>query len=148
MTNPTANLRAVEVRAQGLSRDWSKFRQLINQRKQPASTSGGGDGRGSDVSDPTGNAVVHISHWEQYELDAAELTKRILDQMIDLENMLNKVLKVQRTADDKAKDRCSGKVDATCTENASVGPSGRADRAGLCLKCYWSDYRAKQKVDA
>lgn len=148
MTYPPSNLRAVEVIARALGEDWPKFRTYIHQRKQPASSSGGGDGRGSDVSDPVGNAVAHISAWEQYETDAAELTRKILEDIKALQTMVFKAIHVDLTQDEKAKLRCSGRFDATCTELASVGPTGRTDRDGACLRCYWAERRAKQRVDA
>ncbi len=148
MTRPEDNLLAVEIRARSIRADWPKFRYFIHQRKQPASSSGGGDGRGSDVADPTGNAVAHIAHWEKYELDAAELTRKILEDMKALEEIINKALHVELTTDEKAKLRCSGRFDATCTDLASVGPTGRTDRDGQCIKCYTAERRAKQKVDA
>lgn len=145
MTNPSSNLRATEVIAKALGEDWPKFRTFIHQRKQPP-TSSSGDGRSTDISDPTGNAVAHIATWEQYETDAGELTRKILLDIKALQTMVFKAIHVDLTKDEKAKLRCSGRFDPTCTELASVGPSGRTDRDGQCIRCYTAERRARQPV--
>ena len=144
--NPQANMTASIVRLQGCLADWQKFRREVHQRSRP--TSGRGDGRGTEVSDPTGNAVAHIAAWEEYEMETAGLTSEILGLVHDLEKRMHGLLHVDLTKDEQSKMRCNGKHDATCTELASVGPTGRPDRGGACIAGYWQERRATQEANA
>lgn len=146
MTNPSSNLRAIEVIARAMGDDWPKFRRVIHQRRQP--TNGGGVGRSTDVSDPTANAVVGASHWDEYENETALLTLEALGILRQLEQRIHSVLHVDLTKDEQSKMRCNGKHDATCTELASVGPTGRPDRGGACIAGYWQERRATQEANA
>lgn len=139
--NPQQNLQATVVIAQARLDDWQKFRRVINQRRQP--TTGGGVGRSTDVSDPTGNAVAAASVWDEYEQECAALTVEALGILRQLEQKMHRLLHVDLTRDEQSKMRCNGKHDPTCTELASVGPTGRPDRGGACIRCYTADRRAK-----
>ncbi len=138
---PQANLQAAAVIAQARLDDWPKFRRAINQRRQPSH--GGGDGRSTEISDPTGNAVAAASQWDEYEQECAALTAEALGILRQLEQKMHTVTHIDLTKDEKARMRCSGEHDATCTELAAV-PSKR----GMCSTGYMQWYRAQQEVTA
>lgn len=135
--NPSQNLRAVEVIARCMADDWPRFRRELDRRRVPSK--GVSVGRSSEHGDPTANAVVSASMWDDVEQEAASLTLEALGVMRQLEQRMHRMLHVDLTNEEKAKMRCSGEHDATCTENAAV-PSKR----GMCAAGYMQWYRAQE----
>lgn len=138
MTRPTANLYATELLAQALGKEWTQFQRVITQRRQPSS--GRSDGRGNEIADPTGNTVAAASMWDEYEQEAAALTAEALGVLRQLEQKIRTVTHIELTRDEKARMRCSGEHDATCTELAAV-PAKR----GMCAAGYLKWWRTQKQ---
>lgn len=120
---------------------WDTYESTIAELAEPSM--GGGGGRPSGISDPTGTAAAAGEPWTQHRRETVALITELLGNARGIERRMVQVVSAT-SKPDKTTTRCSGQWDATCTEMASVGPTGRPDRAGMCIRCGKAEQRAKK----
>ena len=129
-----------------LEHTWPLWRARMEDLTRPHLASPTGDGAGSGPGDPTARVatrfVDQVLLGESAPLEILAITRRLHLMVTGTNLRLDRELVdydgLRRAA------RCSGAWDATCTELASVGPTGRPDRKGLCIACYGAQYRAER----
>ena len=95
---------------------------------------------GGNISDPTGTTAVNRQKYQHLVNDAERTVDRLYRDLLHLDDLLASGPKRQNIAELKRASRCSGAVDATCTNIAD----GRRHKTGLCDRCWMIRYRTEQ----
>lgn len=135
-------LRAVADIANRLAHRWDTYMAVEAALNPPTMRAATADGsRSHDHADPT----PHAAHHPDYD-DVREAVTGLLHQARWIQQKMHNSLSHHPDyATNRERDRCSGAIDPTCTENWAVR---KGKYAGLCMKCISRKRRIEARQDA
>ena len=95
---------------------------------------------GGGITDPTASTAVRRQRYAKVLNDAERTIDRIHSDLRHLTDLLASGPQRFNVAELKRSARCSGQVDATCTNLAD----GRRHKTGLCDRCWMARYRSER----
>lgn len=146
MNRPASRLRAIAEIARACADLWSTYEEteaLLARSMIPSS----GDGRGSEIPDPTANAASSHEHFYETVDQLArplEMVRAIERRMVDTVKHHPRSRELDKAV---ARARCDGSVDPDCVDLAVVNDY-RGSGHALCNRCRMRLDRADERKES
>lgn len=122
---------------------WHRWISGLIPDGYPTSSESTGTG-GGNINDPTGRTAVNRQKYAHLITESERIVDRLYQDVKRLDDILHSGPKRIDMSELKRSARCSGAVDATCTNIAD----GRRHKTGLCDRCWMIRYRTETPESA